>query len=247
MQAAKCPGQDRRNWKPEDIFDHNCPHCQTAMEFWKTDARMKCPGCGEHIMNPRFNLGCALWCAYAEQCVGDISQIFAERPEALRDRLELEVRRYFIGESERLKFTLEGGTIASRLLEVEKDVEPPVIIGAVLLHDAGYAHCKDEHQEEKELQSCIREKSVELAVKIMKELKMPRPVQDKVKELILNNGEAESTDTNGSLFLDIKELTTGKLTALQGDLSADAKKKIIKKLRRKSSREFAESILSGKS
>lgn len=244
MQAAKCPGQDRRNWKPEDIFDHNCPHCQTAMEFWKTDARVKCPECGERIMNPRFNLGCALYCAYAEQCVGDISHIFAERPEALRDRLELEVRRYFIGESERLKFTLEAGTLASRLLEVEKDVEPPVIIGAVLLHDAGYAHCKETEQEEAALQSCIREKSAALALKIMKELKMPRPVQDKIKELISDNGEAGNTDANGNMFLDIKELTAGKLAMLKGDLSANTRNDIIKKLRRRSSRELADTILS---
>ena len=243
MQSAKCPGQDRRNWKPEDIFDHNCPHCQAAMEFWKTDARVKCPECGEHIMNPRFNLGCALWCAYAEQCVGDISQIFSERPDALRDRLELEVRRYFIGESDRLKFTLEAGAIASRLLEADKDVEPPVIMGAVLLHDAGYADCKERTADEAALQSCIREKSGEVAGKIMKELKMPRPVQNKVNELILMNGSGETSDTNGNLFLDIKELTAGKRAVLQGELSPDAKENLINKLRRKSSRELAESIL----
>lgn len=243
MQAAKCPGQDRRNWKPEDIFDHNCPHCGTNVEFWKTDARVKCPECGNYIMNPRFNLGCALWCAYAEQCVGDISQIFAERPEALRDRLELEVRRYFIGESARLKFTLEAGAIASRLLEVEKDVEPPVIIGAVLLHDAGYADCKEKNiEDEVEFELCIREKSVELAGKIMKELKMPRQVQEKINELIRHNGEMERADANGKLFLDIKEMTAGKLA---GSFSAKAKKDLIKKLRMNSSRELAESILSG--
>lgn len=242
MQAAKCPGQDRRNWKPEDIFDHKCPHCGTNVEFWKTDARVKCPSCGNYIINPRFNLGCALWCAYAEQCVGDISQIFTERPEALRDRLELEVRRYFIGESARLKFTLEAGAIASRLLEVEKDAEPPVIISAVLLHDSGYADCKEKNIEgdEVEFELCIRERSVELAGKIMKELKIPRPVQDKVRELIRN--EPENADTNSKLYLDIKEMAAGKLAK---DLSDETKEVLIEKLRMESSRELADSILSG--
>lgn len=243
MFSAKCPGQDRRNWKPEDIFEHQCPHCQTAVEFWKTDARVKCPQCGEQIMNPRFNLGCALWCAYADQCVGDISRIFTERPEALRDRLELEVRRYFIGESERFKFTLEAATIASRLLELEKEGDPIVVIAAVLLHDSGYADCKEAQKEEAERRFCIRQKSVELAGKIMKGLKMPRPVQDKVKKLIASNGETAEADVNTALFLDIIKLADAKLAAARGDLPPREKEKLLKNLRRESSRRLAGSIL----
>lgn len=242
MQSAKCPGQDRRNWKPDDIFEHKCPHCDAAVEFWKTDARVKCPQCKEYIMNPKFNLGCALYCAYAEQCVGDISQILEQRPEALRDRLELEVRRYFIGESERLKYTLEAGEIASYLLEKEQEVEPPVIMGAVLTHDSGYAQCKELYQDEQQLEACIREKSTEIAAKIMKELKMPRPVQEKVQQLIA--AETGDHEANAELFQDIKELAAAKVAAQDKSLSSAARQDVMNNLRRDSSRALAETYCS---
>lgn len=245
MFSAKCPGQDRRNWKPEDIFEHQCPHCQGMLEFWKTDTRVKCPTCGEQIMNPRFNLGCALWCAYAEQCVGDISRIFTERPEALRDRLELEVRRYFIGESERFKFTLEAAKIASRLLEREKEGDPIVVIAAVLLHDAGYADCKEEALEGGARHSCIRLRSVELAGKIMKTLKIPPPVQDKVKEIISHDGEEEAKDTNMALFLDIMDLAAAKLAAAKESPPDPGERELQHRLRRESSRGLAGSLIQG--
>ena len=66
----KCPGQDTQYWKPEDIFELPCPVCDTAVEFLKTDARRKCPNCGHTFRNTRLELGCAQWCAYAEECLG---------------------------------------------------------------------------------------------------------------------------------------------------------------------------------
>ncbi len=66
----KCPGQDTRYWKPEDIFELPCPVCNTAVEFLKTDRRRKCPNCGYTFRNPRLDLGCARWCPYAELCLG---------------------------------------------------------------------------------------------------------------------------------------------------------------------------------
>lgn len=39
----RCPGQDRRNWRPDDVFEHTCPHCGGQVEFMKTDAKRACP------------------------------------------------------------------------------------------------------------------------------------------------------------------------------------------------------------
>lgn len=33
----KCPGQDRRYWKPGDIFDVECPQCGNGVEFFKDE------------------------------------------------------------------------------------------------------------------------------------------------------------------------------------------------------------------
>ena len=65
----RCPGQDLRFWKPEDIFEAQCPKCGSRVEFFKDEVRRKCR-CGHEIVNPRMNFGCAQWCQYAEQCVG---------------------------------------------------------------------------------------------------------------------------------------------------------------------------------
>ncbi|HAA34416.1 MAG TPA: hypothetical protein DCD97_03805 [Firmicutes bacterium] len=248
MLAAKCPGQDRRNWKPEDIFEHDCPHCGAVIEFWKTDVKTRCPECRETVFNPKFNLGCALWCAYAEQCVGDLSGVYTQRPDVLRDKLEMEARKHFIGERARLKYTQEAAEVASRLLEMEKEADPPVIVAAVLLHDAGYAACKKELGDGAELESCTVKKSSEIAGQIMGELKLPRAVQEKVLKIIaLGKGAGNGNiggvngEVNEQLWHDIHELTRFMLAkADAGNPLPEEKEALMGRLRRESSRRYAQ-------
>jgi hypothetical protein len=67
----KCPGQDLRFWKTEDIFEKPCPTCKKMVEFWKDDPRRKCPHCKALLTNPKLDLGCAKWCPQAKQCLGE--------------------------------------------------------------------------------------------------------------------------------------------------------------------------------
>jgi len=98
---AKCPGQDQRFWKPEDIFDVSCPYCGREIEFWKDEPFRLCRGCGREVRNPRLDLACAEWCASAAECLGHgleqgavaspvverlmalLERRFADRPAAL--------------------------------------------------------------------------------------------------------------------------------------------------------------------
>lgn len=89
---SKCPGQDTRYWKPEDIQDANCPGCGEPMEFWKTDIRVKCNNCQRVVSNPNFNLECAAWCSFATQCLGDVARGLG-KPDSLRKKLEEEVAK----------------------------------------------------------------------------------------------------------------------------------------------------------
>jgi hypothetical protein len=66
----RCPGQDTRFWKPEDIFTLNCPHCGNEIEFFKDEPFLGCRKCGKEVKNPRIDLGCAKWCKFADQCLG---------------------------------------------------------------------------------------------------------------------------------------------------------------------------------
>jgi len=75
MAVPRCPGQDQRYWKPGDIFDALCPHCNTEMEFWKDEPMLNCPNCKKTIRNPKLDTGCAQWCQYAEECLGKLPDL----------------------------------------------------------------------------------------------------------------------------------------------------------------------------
>ncbi len=93
---AQCPGQDKRFWKPEDIFDINCPKCGAKVEFWKDDIDRRCGKCGYKFRNPKLDLGCAEWCQYAKYCLGrdinnDDPEPFLPSPARIPDnRVSLE-------------------------------------------------------------------------------------------------------------------------------------------------------------
>ena len=72
MSKVICPGQDTRFWKPGDIFDVRCPNCDAAIEFMKDEASRRCSKCGQKVLNPKLNEGCAKWCKFADKCLGII-------------------------------------------------------------------------------------------------------------------------------------------------------------------------------
>ncbi len=74
MNKPRCPAQDLRYWKPEDIFDVLCPNCETEIEFWKDEPMHLCPACKKPVRNPKIDLGCARWCQYAEECLGKLPE-----------------------------------------------------------------------------------------------------------------------------------------------------------------------------
>jgi len=87
---VRCPGQDQRFWKPEDIFELKCPNCGKSVEFFKDEPKLKCRKCGRMVVNPKIDLGCAQWCQYAKQCLG-VSGV--ENLRIIRDKLIYERRK----------------------------------------------------------------------------------------------------------------------------------------------------------
>ena len=80
MIGTKCPGQDMRYWTADDAHEQECPQCGEMVEFFKTDIRLRCPNCKTRIANDSFNMGCAEWCAYAEQCLGPAAKGLKGKP-----------------------------------------------------------------------------------------------------------------------------------------------------------------------
>jgi len=136
----KCPGQDMRFWKPGDIFDTQCPKCGKRVEFFKDEVRRKCR-CGHEIVNPKLDLGCAQWCPYAEQCVGEVPEEVkgrqkSEQKDLLKERIALEMKKYFGTDFKRTNHAIKVAKYAEQILKMEGG-NPLVVMGAAYLHDIG--------------------------------------------------------------------------------------------------------------
>ena len=131
MFSQKCPGQDTRYWTADDVHEEECPNCGEMIEFFKTDIRLRCRNCKTRVANSRFDMGCAQWCAYAEQCLGAGARGLKKKP--LRTVLEEEVDRLAKNwPKEKVKIK-ESIVRAEELLRVKELDILPVITAIVII------------------------------------------------------------------------------------------------------------------
>ncbi len=133
----KCPGQDSRYWEPGAIFEAECPQCGHAVEFFKDEATRKCRNCGHKFANPKMDFGCASYCKFAAQCLGNLPpELLAQRENLLKDRVALEMKRYFKKDFKRIGHAGKVAQYAERIVKEEQG-EPAVVLTAAYLHDIG--------------------------------------------------------------------------------------------------------------
>jgi len=133
----RCPGQDMQYWKPGAIFEANCPHCGQTVEFFKDDTARKCAKCGHRFVNPQMDFGCAAYCPYAEQCLGTLPDgLAAQKENLLKDRVAVEMKRYFKNDFKRIG---HASRVARHAERIGKAVQGnlAVILSAAYLHDIG--------------------------------------------------------------------------------------------------------------
>jgi len=128
---VQCPGQDKRFWKPKDIFDVKCPDCGIPVEFWKDDPKLKCPKCGALITNPKLDLSCAQWCKYAKECLGISPGVDAN---ILCDNLIDEMKLAHSGHQQRIDHAIEVFKYAEKIQAAEGG-DPLVVKAVSLLRD----------------------------------------------------------------------------------------------------------------
>jgi hypothetical protein len=136
----RCPGQDMQYWKPGAIFEANCPQCGQTVEFFKDDTARKCSKCGHRFVNPQMDFGCAAYCPYAEQCLGTLPEgLAAQKENLLKDRVAVEMKRYFKNDFKRIG---HSSRVARHAERIGKAVQGnlAVILSAAYLHDIGDAH-----------------------------------------------------------------------------------------------------------
>jgi len=133
----KCPGQDTQYWTPGAIFEVKCPECGHTVEFFKDDTARKCGTCGHRFANPEMDFGCAAYCRFAEQCLGAIPEDApAQRDDLLKDRIAIEMKRYFKTDFKRISHAMRVARYAERIGKSEA-ANMPVVLAAAYLKNIG--------------------------------------------------------------------------------------------------------------
>ncbi|MEE8400207.1 MAG: HD domain-containing protein [Desulfobacterales bacterium] len=178
----KCPGQDSRYWKEGAIFEIKCPKCDHDVEFFKDDTARKCANCGHRFINPKMDFGCASYCEFADQCIGTLPpELLAKREDLLKDRVALEMKRYFRTDFKRIGHATRVARHAERIGKNEKG-NLAVILSAAFLHDIGipeaekkYGSSAPEYQEKE---------GPAVAASIMTKLNAKEELIDEVVDII---------------------------------------------------------------
>ena len=173
----KCPGQDTQYWTAGAIFEVPCPQCRHGVEFFKDDTTRKCGNCGHRFVNPRMDFGCAAYCQYAEQCLGDLPpELVAKQEDLLKDRVAVAVKRYLKRDFKRI------GHITRRVRHAEELGKRGKANLAVLLI-AAYLWRLDEAGSNGE---------TPIARGILDDAKAPLPLVEAVCKIIPANGGGDS-------------------------------------------------------
>ncbi len=185
----RCPGQDQRFWKPEDIFEVQCPGCGGAVEFFKDEPKLKCRKCKQMVVNPKIDLGCAEWCQYAEQCLG-VNVV--KNLKVMREKLIEEMKNVFGKDQKRIEHALAVLDYAERIQNVEGG-DPLIVRAAAILHDIGI-----QEAERKYVSSAGRYQEIEgppIAGEILKRFDISGEAIEHICRIIANHHSAKDIDT----------------------------------------------------
>ena len=131
----KCPGQDTRYWKGDAVFEVPCPECGHMVEFFKDESTRKCKNCGTKVINPKMDFGCAAYCKFAAQCLGELPpELLAEREDLLKDRVAIEMKLTLKKDFKRVGRATRSARYAEKIAKaVQADLA--VVLSASYLQD----------------------------------------------------------------------------------------------------------------
>jgi len=186
---VRCPGQDQRFWKPDDIFEVKCPGCDGTIEFFKDEPKLKCRKCGQLVVNPKIDLGCAEWCQYAQQCMGvDV----VKNLRIMREKLIEEMKNVFGDDQKRIEHALAVLDYAEQIQNVEGG-DPLIVRAAAILHDIGIHEAERKHGS-----SAGKYQEVEgpiIARGILAKFNLDKKVAEHICRIIANHHSARNIDT----------------------------------------------------
>lgn len=233
----KCPGQDSRYWKPGAVFEENCTGCGAVLEFFKDDTSRLCRNCGLRMVNPRMDFGCAAYCRHAAQCLGALPpEAAAGRNELMKQRIALEIKKFFGKDFRKIRLTSRAAEYAERLGREEK-ADPAVVTAAAYLL---YADRKE--PERPGDAATPRNSEVEgPAVEILRRVGAPQEMVDEVSEILTQLGKQRENETiNFKTVSDaftlsemeekIKGGNSAKIDGLAASIRTESGKRIMKEI-----------------
>jgi putative nucleotidyltransferase with HDIG domain len=185
----RCPGQDQRFWKPEDIFEFQCPGCGKTIEFFKDEPKLKCRKCGQIVVNPKIDLGCAEWCQYAEQCVG-IDTV--KNLKVIREKLVNQMKKVFGNDQKRIEHALTVLDYAEQIQNVEGG-DPLIVRAAAILHDIGIHEA--EHKYDSPAGKYQEIEGPPIAREILEKHDIPAEAVEHICKIIANHHSTKGIDT----------------------------------------------------
>jgi hypothetical protein len=116
------------------------------VEFFKDDTTRACPACGHKFLNPGMDFGCAAYCEHAAQCIGNLPpELLAQRENLLKDRVAVEMKRYFRQDFKRIGHASKVARYADEIGRQEAASGLAVILCAAYLHDIGIHEAERKH------------------------------------------------------------------------------------------------------
>jgi len=98
------------------------------------------------MVNPKMDFGCASYCKFAEQCLGDLPpELIAQKQDLLKDRVAIEMKAYFQKDFKRIGHATKVARYAEKLAKEEKG-DPAVVLSAAYLHDIGIKEAERKYQ-----------------------------------------------------------------------------------------------------
>lgn len=235
----KCPGQDTQYWKPGAIFEVQCPKCNRRVEFFKDDTSRKCGNCGHRFVNPEMDFGCASYCQYAEQCLGTLPpELMAQKEDLLKDRVAIEMKRYFKTDFARIGHASRVARYAERIGKYESG-NLAVILSAAYLNDIGRGGAEAGETDEPE--------GPPLARSILEKLGAREELIEEVSDIIAHGHRPpEGASINLKVVYDADRIATLEEEQKKNPLSPETlREKIETGFLTGSGREQAEAVLIG--
>ncbi len=86
------------------------------------------------VTNPRMDFGCAAYCKYAEQCLGELSpDLLSKRKDLLKDRVAVEMKKYYRQDFKSINHAMKVARYAEQIA-AEETGDLAVVLSAAYLH-----------------------------------------------------------------------------------------------------------------